>query len=107
MSSVSKTILIGNVGQDPEIKTLDGGTRVANLSLATTKTYTDKATGNKVENTEWHSVTAYGPVVDIIEKYVKKGSKIYVEGENQTRKWEKDGHTFQKTEVNLKTLNLL
>lgn len=84
--SVNKVILIGNVGKDPEIKNLTNGV-VANLSLATSESWRDKNSGERREKTEWHRVTVWGPIVQVIEQYVRKGSKLYLEGQLQTRKW--------------------
>jgi single-strand DNA-binding protein len=80
MSSVNKVILIGNVGSDPEIRSLQSGDEVANLSIATSEKWSDKATGEKKEKTEWHRVVAFGGVVNVIKNYVSKGSKLYIEG---------------------------
>lgn len=86
--SVNKVILIGNVGKDPEIRALNSGERVANLSLATSERWRDKASGEQKEKTEWHRVTIFNDnIVKVVEQYVKKGSTIYVEGSLQTRKW--------------------
>lgn len=86
--SVNKVILLGNVGKDPEIRMLSNGQKVCNLSLATNETWRDKATGEKRDKTEWHRVVIFNDkIADIAEKYVKKGSRIYIEGELQTRKW--------------------
>jgi single-strand DNA-binding protein len=86
--SVNKVILVGNLGRDPEIRSTQDGTRVANLSLATSESWRDKNTGERKERTEWHRVVIFNErLVDVVEKYVKKGSKLYVEGALQTRKW--------------------
>lgn len=95
MSSVNKVILIGNVGSDPEIRSLQSGDEVANLSIATSEKWSDKATGEKKEKTEWHRVVAFGGVVNVIKNYVSKGSKLYIEGKLQTRKWT-DGSGVEK-----------
>lgn len=98
--SVNKVILVGNLGKDPECRTMQNGGKVANLSLATSENWKDKATGEKKEKTEWHRVVAFGPLADIAEKYLKKGSKVYVSGQLQTRKWaDKDGADKYSTEV--------
>jgi single-strand DNA-binding protein len=101
--SVNKVMLIGNVGADPEIKTFSNGGKVANFSLATSESWKDKTSGEKKERTEWHrvSVTNEG-LVGVIEKYVKKGSKLYIEGQLETRKYEKDGKDHYTTEVTLR-----
>src|SRR5258708_3612058 len=86
--SVNKVILVGNLGRDPEIRNTQDGTKVANLSLATSESWRDKSTGERKERTEWHRVVVFNErLVDVIEKYVKKGSKLYIEGALQTRKW--------------------
>ena len=86
--SVNTVILVGNLGRDPEIRSTQDGTKVANLSLATSENWRDKNTGERKERTEWHRVVVFNErLVDVIEKYVKKGSKLYIEGALQTRKW--------------------
>ncbi len=99
--SVNKVILIGNLGRDPEIRSTNDGTRVANLSVATSESWKDKASGERKERTEWHRVVVFNErLVDIIEKYLKKGSKVYLEGSLQTRKWtDKDNQERYTTEV--------
>lgn len=101
MSSVNKVILIGNLGRDPEVKTLSDGTKVANLSVATSERWTDKQSGEKKEKTEWSRVVVWNErIADVAEKWLKKGSKVYVEGQLQTRKWtDKDGQERYTTEV--------
>ena len=86
--SVNKVILVGNLGKDPEIRTLNSGDRVANLSLATSESWRDRASGEKKERTEWHRVVIFNDnLVKVAEQYLKKGSTIYIEGALQTRKW--------------------
>jgi single-strand DNA-binding protein len=98
--SVNKVILIGNLGKDPEVRTMQNGNKVANLTLATSETWRDKASGERKEKTEWHRVVIFGNLADIAEKYLKKGSKVYVSGSLQTRKWQnKDGQDQYTTEV--------
>jgi single-strand DNA-binding protein len=99
--SVNKVILVGNLGRDPEIRSTNDGTRVANMSVATSESWKDKATGERKERTEWHRVVVFNDrLVDIIEKYLKKGSKVYLEGALQTRKWtDKEGQERYTTEV--------
>ena len=98
---VNKVILIGNLGRDPEIRSTNDGTRVANLSVATSESWRDKATGERKERTEWHRVVVFNDrLVEIIEKYLKKGSKVYLEGALQTRKWtDQSGQEKYTTEV--------
>lgn len=98
MAGVNKVILIGNLGKDPELRTMESGAKVASFTLATTESYKNK-NGEKVDQTEWHNVVFWGPVADVIEKYLKKGSKIFVEGKLRTRSYEKDGVTKYFTEV--------
>ncbi len=98
--SVNKVILIGNLGRDPEVRTMQNGGKVANLSLATSESWRDKATGEKKEKTEWHRVVIFGSLAEIAEKYLKKGSKVYVSGALQTRKWtDQSGAEKYTTEV--------
>jgi single-strand DNA-binding protein len=86
--SVNKVIVVGNVGRDPEIRSTQGGTRIANLSVATSESWSDKGSGQKQEKTEWHRIAVFNDrLVDVIERYVTKGSSVYVEGQLQTRKW--------------------
>jgi single-strand DNA-binding protein len=98
--SINKVTLLGNVGKDPEIKTFPSGDKVANFSLATTESWKDKTTGEKKSVTEWHNITVKNDkLVGIIEKYVKKGSKLHIEGKLETRKYEKDGSNRYITEI--------
>ncbi len=99
--SVNKVILIGNLGKDPEIKTTQEGLKMANLSLATSEQWRDKNTQERVEKTEWHRVVVFNEkLADIAEKYLRKGSKIYLEGQLQTRKWtDQSGQDRYTTEV--------
>ncbi len=107
MAGVNKVILLGHLGKDPEIRAMETGRRVANFTLATSETYKDK-NGERVENTEWHNVVFWGPVTEIIEKYVKKGTQIYVEGKLRTRSYEtKEGVKKYTTEVLGDTITLL
>lgn len=99
--SLNEVQLIGNLGDDPEIKHLDGGRMVANFSIATSESWKDKQTGEKQERTEWHRVVCWNEgLINIIEQYVRKGSKVYVKGQLQTRKWkDKDDNDRYSTEV--------
>ena len=105
--SINKVILVGNLGNDPEIKTTNNGNKVANFSLATSETWKDKQSGEKQEKTEWHRVVIFNQnLAEIVEKYVKKGSKVYVEGSLQTRKWtDDDGQEKRITEIVLSAFN--
>ena len=99
--SVNKVILVGNLGRDPEIRSTNDGTRIANLALATSETWRDRNSGERKERTEWHRVVIFNErLVEITEKYLRKGSKIYVEGALQTRKWtDNQGQERYSTEV--------
>jgi single-strand DNA-binding protein len=105
--SVNKVILVGNLGKDPEIRTLNSGDRVANLRIATSETWRDKASGERKEKTEWHRVVIFNKnLADVAEKYLRKGSKVYVEGQLQTRKWtDQQGIERYSTEVVLQNFN--
>jgi single-strand DNA-binding protein len=105
--SVNKAILVGNVGNDPEIRHIEGGDAVANFSLATSETYKDR-NGEKVTNTEWHRVVAWRKQAEVIEKYVKKGQQLYIEGSIKTRSWEdKDGNKRYTTEITAFSIQML
>ena len=107
MSGVNKVILIGNLGKDPEVRYLDSGVAVANLSLATSENYKNKD-GERVTQTEWHDVVLWRGLAEVAEKYLKKGSSIYVEGKLRTNKWvDKDENTRYKTEILADKLTML
>ena len=99
--SINKVILVGNVGNDPEIRSFNNGGRVANLSIATSESWRDKQSGEKREKTEWHRVAIFQEgLVGVVERYVKKGTKLYIEGKLQTRKWQdRDGNDKYTTEI--------
>lgn len=98
--SVNKVILIGNLGKDPEVRHLENGASVANFSLATSESYTDKNTGQLVTNTDWHNIVVWRGLANIAEKYAKKGDKIYIEGKLKSRSYQdQDGITKYITEV--------
>jgi len=101
MASMNKVMLIGNLGQDPEIRTLQDGSKVANLSIATSERWRDKQTGEQRERTEWHRINIWGDgLVDVVKKYLAKGDQVMVVGKLQTRKWQdQDGKTRYSTEV--------
>jgi len=105
--SVNKVILVGNVGKNPEIRRTQDGRPIANLSLATSETWRDKQTGERKEKTEWHRVVVFSePLCKVIEQYVKKGAKLYIEGALQTRKWtDQSGAEKYSTEVVLQGFN--
>jgi single-strand DNA-binding protein len=97
---INKVILIGNLGQDPEVRYTANGTAVANLRIATSETWRDKQTGEQKENTEWHTVVLFGKTAEIASQYLKKGRQVYIEGRLQTRKWQdKSGNDRYTTEV--------
>lgn len=107
MAGVNKVILIGNLGKDPEVRHLDNGRAVANFSLATSEVYNNK-NGERVTNTEWHNIVMWTPLAELAEKYLKKGSQIYLEGKLQTRSYDdKDGNRKYITEVVASTMNFL
>lgn len=99
MAGINKVILVGNLGKDPEIRSVNDGRKVASFSLATTETYKNK-NGEKVENTEWHNIVYFGAIAEVIEKYLRKGSQIYVEGKIRTRSYDdKEGNKRYITEI--------
>ena len=100
MSGINKVILVGNVGAKPEVKYSSNASAVANLSVATSETWNDKNSGEKQERTEWHRVSLYGKLAEIAGQYLDKGSKVYVEGKLQTRKWQdQSGQDRYTTEI--------
>lgn len=105
---VNKVILIGNLGQDPEVKYMPNGNAVANITVATSESWKDKNTGEQVDKTEWHRVVFFRRLAEIVGEYLKKGSKIYVEGKLQTRKWQdKNGTDHWTTEVIASEMQML
>lgn len=105
---VNKVILIGNIGKDPEVKYFPNGDAFCNLTLATSETWNDKATGEKKERTEWHNVVFTRKLAEIVGQYVKKGSKIYVDGSLRTRKWQdKEGQDRYTTEILVNDMQML
>jgi len=96
---VNKVILVGNVGNEPEVRYMPNGNAVANISIATSETWKDKNNGEQQEKTEWHKVVFFNRLAEIVEQYVKKGSKLYIEGRLQTRSWEQDGVKRYATEI--------
>ena len=100
MAGINKVILVGNLGAKPEIKYASNGNAISNLSVATSESWTDKSTGQKQDRTEWHRVSLFGKVAEIAGQYLDKGSKVYVEGKLQTRKWQdQNGQDRYTTEV--------
>ncbi|NBW56951.1 single-stranded DNA-binding protein [bacterium] len=105
---VNKVIVIGNLGADPDVRYLASGDPVANISLATSETWKDKQNGQQQERTEWHRIVIYGKMADIASKYMKKGSKVFIEGSLRTRKWQdKTGQERYTTEIICNDLQLL
>ena len=108
MASVNKVILIGNLGRDPETRYAPSGGAICNITLATSRTRTDKASGEKREETEWHRVVFFDRLAEIAGEYLKKGRSVYVEGRLQTRKWQdKDGQERYTTEIVAETMQML
>lgn len=108
MASVNKTILLGNLGKDPEVRYSPDGAAVCNISIATTSSWKDKTSGEKREETEWHKVVFYGRLAEIAGEYLKKGKPVYVEGRLKTRKWQnKEGVDQYTTEVIAESMQLL
>jgi len=106
--SLNKVSLIGNLGQDPEVRHLENGTTVANFSIATTESFTDKNTGQRRDITDWHSIVVWRGLAKVVEQYVKKGHKVYVEGKLKTRQWQdKENNTRYTTEVVVDNLIML
>src|SRR5690349_21369918 len=108
MASVNKVILVGNLGADPEVRYLPSGDAVANIRLATTDRYKDKASGEMKEMTEWHRVSFFGRLAEIVSEYLKKGSSVYIEGRIRTRKWQaQDGTDRYSTEIVAEQMQML
>lgn len=103
---INKVILLGNVGAEPEVRALDGGKKVARIRVATTERYTDQQ-GNKQEQTEWHSVTLWGGLADVADKYLHKGSQVYIEGKIRTREYDHNGEKRYATEIMANDMKLL
>jgi len=105
---VNKVILIGNVGIDPEVRSLENGTKVARVRLATTERLFDRQTNETKEHTEWHTITLWRGLADVVDRYVRKGTQLYIEGRLRTREWmDKDGNKRYTTEILADTMNLL
>lgn len=109
MRGVNKVILVGNLGKDPEVRFLPSGGAVANITIATSEAWKDKNTGQQQEQTEWHRVVFYGKLAEIAGEYLKKGSKVYVEGSLHTRKWQdkQTGQDKYSTEIKANTMQML
>ena len=107
MAGVNKVILVGNLGKDPEVRYLDSGVAVANITVATTENYKNKE-GERVSQTEWHDVVLWRGLAEVAEKYLKKGSSVYIEGKIRTRKWEdKEGNNRYRTEIMADNMTML
>lgn len=105
---INKVILVGNLGADPDVRTMNNGEQVANISIATSEVWNDRNTGEKREKTEWHRCVAYRKLAEIIGKYCRKGSKLYVEGRLETRKWQdRDGQDRYTTEIIVNEIQML
>lgn len=107
-NGINKAIIVGNLGADPEIKYLPNGTAICNISVATTDSWKDKTTGEKVEKTEWHRCSAFGRLAEIMGEYLKKGSQVYIEGSIETRKWQaEDGTDRYSTGIKVREMRML
>ena len=106
MAGVNKVILLGNLGRDPEVRYLPSGSAVANFSIATSEAYKDK-NGNRVEQTEWHNVEVWDAQAKLVEQYLKKGSKVYVEGKIKTDTWEDNGQKRSAVKIRVNTIQFL
>ncbi len=104
---INKVILIGNLGRDPEVRYTPSGTAIANVALATSDSWKDKNTGERQERTEWHRVVFFSRLAEIVEQYLKKGAKVYVEGRLQTRSWEQDGIKRYSAEIVANDMQML
>jgi single-strand DNA-binding protein len=104
---INKVILVGNLGNDPEVRYMPNGNAVANISLATSDSWKDKTSGEQQEKTEWHRVVFFNRLAEIVEQYVKKGAKLYVEGRLQTRSWEQEGIKRYSTEIVASEMQML
>lgn len=104
---INKVILVGNLGRDPEIRYTPGGTAVANVSIATSESWKDRNTGERQERTEWHRVVFFNRLAEIVEQYLKKGAKVYVEGSLRTNSWEQDGIKRYTTEIIANDMQML
>ena len=108
MASVNKAIIVGNLGKDPEVRYTASGEAICNITVATSDTWKDKATGEKKEATEWHRISFFGKLAEIAGQYLKKGSQVYVEGSIRTRKWtDKEGQERYTTEIEASEMQML
>lgn len=108
MAGVNKVILVGNLGKDPEVRALENGVKVARFSLATSESYTDRQSGQRVDQTEWHNIVIWRGLAEVAEKYLRKGNQVYIEGKLQTRSYQdKEGVTKYSTEVVAQNMTML
>lgn len=107
MAGINKAIIVGNLGQDPEVRYTQEGVAVANFSVATSEAWIDKQSGEKREQTDWHKIVVWRKLAENCGEYLKKGRQVYVEGKLQTRPWEKDGQTFYTTEIKADVVQFL
>jgi single-strand DNA-binding protein len=107
MAGINKVILVGNLGRDPEISYTQAGTAVARFSIATSRQWTDKQSGERREETEWHRIVAFARLAEICGEYLSKGRQVYIEGRLQTSSWEKDGITRYSTDIIAETMQML
>lgn len=107
MRGINKTIIVGNLGADPDVRYSAGGTAVAKIRVATSESWKDKQTGESQEKTEWHRITAFGRLAEIMGEYLKKGSQVYIEGKLQTSTYEKEGQTHYSTEIVANVMQML
>ena len=107
MQGINKVILIGNLGRDPETRYMQSGSAVTSVSIATSKSWKDKNTGQQQERTEWHRVVFFNRLAEIAGEYLKRGSKVYVEGELRTREWEREGQKHYTTEIVANEMQML
>jgi len=108
MAGVNKVILIGNLGKDPEVRHLESGAVVANFPIATSETYKDRKSGEKITQTEWHNIVIWRGLAEVAEKYLKKGSSVYIEGKLRTRSWDdKEGNKRYTTEIVADNMTML
>jgi len=108
MASINKVIIVGNLGQDPEVKYMPSGGAVTNISIATTDSWTDKSSGQKQEKTEWHRVVFFNRLAEIVGEYLRKGSQVYIEGSLRTRKWQdQSGQDKYTTEIVAREMQML
>lgn len=108
MAGINKAIIVGNLGKDPEVRYANNGSAIASITVATSEQWKDKTTGEKQEKTEWHRISAFGRLAEIMGEYLKKGSQVYIEGRIQTRKWQdKSGQDRYTTEIIANELQML